>query len=207
MLNQFKIIFWDFDGVIVDSNEIRTQGFSEIFKSHSSKNIKKLIDYHEKNGGLSRYHKIKYFYENILIKSISQENIMIYAELYKKYVLSKLKNEKYLISDSVNYLKDNFENKSMHLISASDETELIELCDFFNISKFFKSIKGSPTTKIDNIDSIIKLENYSKQFITYIGDSINDYEASVANDINFIGYNFTDKFKAELNHIQSFSEL
>ena len=59
-------ILWDFDGVILDSMKIRDWGFKEIFKSFKKRDIDKLIDYHNLNGGLSRYVKIRYFYEEIL---------------------------------------------------------------------------------------------------------------------------------------------
>ena len=40
MLNKYSTIFWDFDGVIINSDEVRTEGFKCIFDSYS-KNISK----------------------------------------------------------------------------------------------------------------------------------------------------------------------
>ena len=33
MLNKYSTIFWDFDGVILNSDEVRTEGFKYIFDS------------------------------------------------------------------------------------------------------------------------------------------------------------------------------
>ena len=57
MLDEFSVILWDFDGVIIDSNEIRTKGFIDIFKSFNEEDVLKLVDFHKNNGGLSRYFK------------------------------------------------------------------------------------------------------------------------------------------------------
>ena len=46
-----------------NSNKIRTEGFKIIFKKFPKPFIDKLVDYHEMNGGLSRYHKVRYFFE------------------------------------------------------------------------------------------------------------------------------------------------
>ena len=66
MLEKYKTILWDFDGVILDSNIIRTKGFIEIFKDFPNNYITQLIKYHEEMGGLSRYHKIEYFFNKIV---------------------------------------------------------------------------------------------------------------------------------------------
>ena len=43
MLNKYSTIFWDFDGVILNSDEVRTEGFKYIFDSYSKKYTDKLI--------------------------------------------------------------------------------------------------------------------------------------------------------------------
>ena len=44
MLNKYSTIFWDFDGVIINSDEVRTEGFKYIFDSYSKEYIDKLED-------------------------------------------------------------------------------------------------------------------------------------------------------------------
>ena len=61
-----KNILFDFDGVIIDSMPIRENGFRLIFKDFDTNLVDKLIDYHNQNGGLSRYAKIKYFFEVVV---------------------------------------------------------------------------------------------------------------------------------------------
>ena len=63
-----KNILWDFDGVILNSIHVRDKGFIEIFKDFDNEKVDLLLQYHKKNGGLSRYVKIRYFFEKILNK-------------------------------------------------------------------------------------------------------------------------------------------
>ena len=60
---KYKTIIWDLDGTLIDSNEIKTDGFRILFSEHENHMIEALIDYHEENGGVSRYDKIKFFYK------------------------------------------------------------------------------------------------------------------------------------------------
>ena len=66
MKQEIKTILWDFDGVILDSMATRDWGFKEIFKDFTEAQVSRLLEYHRINGGLSRYVKIRYFYETIL---------------------------------------------------------------------------------------------------------------------------------------------
>ena len=57
-----KNIIFDFDGVVLDSVPVKTEAFIKLFQSYEKQHVDKLIEYHLKNGGKSRYLKIKYFY-------------------------------------------------------------------------------------------------------------------------------------------------
>ena len=61
-----KTIIFDFDGTIVDSVNIKTEGFAELYNEYGNNTVKQVVKYHLLNGGVSRYDKIRYFQENIL---------------------------------------------------------------------------------------------------------------------------------------------
>ena len=69
-----RSIFFDFDGVIIDSVGVKTNAFMEIFKDHP-RHREEILAYHQLNGGLSRYIKIRYIYEKILKKELSDEGL------------------------------------------------------------------------------------------------------------------------------------
>ena len=99
-----KNILWDFDGVILDSMKVRDWGFIEIFKKFNKDEVDKLIEYHRENGGLSRYVKIRYFYENILERPIKKEEVLDYAENFSLLMKTKLTDKSNLIQDSVRFI-------------------------------------------------------------------------------------------------------
>ena len=59
-LNDFKF-FWDFDGVIINSDNVRIKAFKNSLEDYDSKDVNTLLKFHENNGGLSRYVKFKFF--------------------------------------------------------------------------------------------------------------------------------------------------
>jgi phosphoglycolate phosphatase-like HAD superfamily hydrolase len=188
-IKHYKNVIWDFDGVILDSNEIRKKGFRFIFKDFKEDKVKLLLQYHFENGGLSRYVKIRHFYENILGRSITESQVNKHAEDFSRIMLEHLADKALVISDSYYFIKKYYKDYNFHIASGSDENELRILCKKLELSKYFLSIKGSPTPKINLVREIIRNNSYRINETCLIGDSVNDYEAATHSGISFIGYN------------------
>jgi len=199
-----KTILWDFDGVILDSMPVRDWGFKEIFKDFKPKQVNALLNFHKANGGLSRYVKIRYFYEHILNESISEARVLDYAEAFSVLMKKELTNPENLILDSISFIKDNFQNYNFHIVSGSDQEELRFLCKALSIEHYFISIHGSPTPKKQLVKDLLDQYNYNKEKTCLIGDSINDFEASEVNGISFYGYNNEELKNLDKGYIKRF---
>ena len=81
-LRAIKLIIFDFDGVLVESVELKGKAFEILFADESLSIRKQIVKYHLENGGVSRYDKIKYIYKNILNRSLTEEK---YQELLKRF--------------------------------------------------------------------------------------------------------------------------
>lgn len=185
---QIKYILWDFDGVIIDSEMIRQKGFRYALREYDEDLVDKLIDYHCENGGISRYEKFDYFLREILsysgnIKSQLKNFLADYSSVMER----EMTDSNLLIRESLEFIQENYENFEMHIVSASDDTELKNLASALSISVYFRSINGSPTPKVDLVKNIISEYNYVRDEIVLIGDSINDYHAAKDNNIHFMG--------------------
>lgn len=197
--DQYKVILWDFDGVIVESNKIRESGFRKVLEQFPEAQIESLIIFHNLNGGLSRYVKFRYFYEVICKSSISEEKIQYLADSFSEIMLEKLGSKEYLINDTVKFIESNSNSIEMNIVSGSDQNELRILCSRLDIDKNFKSICGSPTPKNTLVAGYLKNSKFKKEEVCLIGDSMNDYEAATINEIDFFGYN-----NIELEHLGNY---
>lgn len=206
MNKKTKTILWDFDGVILDSMSIRDWGFRQIFKHYANEYVSKLIDYHRINGGLSRYVKIRYFYEVLLGKSITEDKVLQYAEAFSALMKQELIHPENLINDALMFIKENFKNYNFHIVSGSDENELRFLCKALGIDSYFISIHGSPTPKTKLVKKLLKQHNYDSESTCLIGDSINDHEAATANNISFYGYNNEKLKEIGKHYIEHFKQ-
>jgi len=200
-------ILWDFDGVILDSMKVRDWGFVQIFKNFKESQVENLLEFHRLNGGLSRYVKIRYFFENILNKHIEENEINSYAYKFSELMREKLIDKENLIGDSLDFIKINYKNYNFHIVSGSDQGELRFLCKKLKIDKYFNSIHGSPTPKTELVKELIINNDYKFMNTCLIGDSINDFEAATDNNIEFFGYNNNKLRNLHKNYIHSFKDI
>lgn len=200
-----KTIFWDFDGVILDSMPIRNYGFTKIFEKFDKKLLDKLLEYHTFNGGLSRYVKIRYFYNTLLGSEVSDEKVKELADKFSNIMKAELTNKKYLIRETVEFIEKNYKNYNFHIVSGSDEKELNYLCNELGLTKYFKTIERSPTPKNDLVKNILQKYSYNPKEAILIGDSINDFDAANINGIKFYGYN-NEKLRGLDGYIEKFED-
>jgi len=202
-----KYVLWDFDGVIINSDEIRMKGFVHALRKYKEDDIDKLISYHKANGGLSRYNKFEYFFSKILEVTVEQSHINKLCSDYTEIMLKNLGNKDLLIKDSIDFIEQKRNEKDMILVSASDGIELNKLCKKLKIDHYFSMILGSPKPKDENLRDLVKTKRIDPAMSIYIGDSINDKQAAEENSIKFFGYNNRELLKSSKNYIYTFQEF
>jgi HAD superfamily hydrolase (TIGR01549 family) len=185
----FKAILWDFDGVIMNSNQIRDNGFVNVLNDFPEEQVELLLQYHRKNGGLSRYVKFRYFFEQIRNENVTEEIIMHYAAQFSKDVMQHLTNPEMLITETVDFIKRTYHSIPMYIVSGSDQEELRKVCKEVKIGHYFKGIYGSPVPKKQLVKNILVNDSLLPDHLLLVGDSINDYEAAHENGLFFMAYN------------------
>ena len=188
-MKKYKSLIFDCDGVILNSNEIKTESFRKILSEFDQSAVKEFINYHRNNGGISRYIKLDYFLTIILPKYSkfqgNKESILL--SLIKNYG-NECKELLYEadVADDLEKLKSLTSNIPWIIVSGSDQKELREIFKYKKINKYFNGgIFGSPEKKIDIIkrESIHGLINYPALFL---GDSKLDHHVAKNLNIDFL---------------------
>lgn len=203
-----KNIFFDFDGVILDSMDIRDYGFKTILSPYDRFNkMKDFIKYHRFNAGLSRFHKIRYFFKEYLDEEISDEKVNEMAEEFSKIMRKELIDKKYLIKQTVEFMEKNYLKYNFYIVSGSEQEELRYICKNLGIEIYFKEILGSPIHKNELVKMTVEKDKLNSEESILIGDSINDYEAAESNGLDFYGFN-NEKLKEKSKYyIEDFKKI
>jgi phosphoglycolate phosphatase-like HAD superfamily hydrolase len=191
MLENYKFILWDFDGVIIDSDKARVQGFREVLNDFPQEEVEALVNFHARNGGLSRYVKFRYFYEVIRKEPVTEDRVQELAHSFSEIMRFTLTSKSLLIQDSIGFIQSKFDSIPFHIVSGSDGNELRYLCTELGIAHMFRSIQGSPTPKTELVKGLVTQGIIDPTQTCLIGDAGNDFDAASANGIDFYGYNNT----------------
>ena len=65
-INRFRTIIFDCDGVILDSNKVKSSAFYEVALVYGEEAANALVKYNSENGGISRFKKFEHFLKSIV---------------------------------------------------------------------------------------------------------------------------------------------
>ena len=93
-LKRYKTMVFDCDGVILDSNELKTQAYYETAISFGANEhqAKALVDYHVRLGGISRFIKFEYFLREILGLPVTDDGMQILLNRFAREIHRGLLN-------------------------------------------------------------------------------------------------------------------
>lgn len=184
ILKSKEVIFWDFDGVIKDSLDVKADAFVDIFKDIDQTIKDKIRRHHLENGGVSRFDKIPLYMEWVSLP-LNEKSIQAHIDAFAAMV-----TEKVVVSQWVpgvkEYLEENFKNQEFVLVTATPQREIEEILIKLGISHFFQSIHGSPISKSTSLAKEIEKRSFSKDKFLMVGDSSTDLEAALANEVPFV---------------------
>lgn len=181
----FRSIILDFDGVIIESVDIKTRAFRELFREYPE-HVDEIAQYHLKNGGMSRFKKFSYIYGNILKQPLDEFKMQELGEAFSKIVRSEMISCPFVVG-AEDFLKKYSQHSMLFIASGTPEDELREIALERGISRFFRGIFGTPRTKSDIILGILEEFNLGKKEVFFVGDSFNDYEGARIAGVPFIG--------------------
>lgn len=181
-----KNLIYDFDGVICDSVNIKTDAFLELYKNENSVIKSQIKKYHLDNGGVSRFEKIKYFETILLKKKYSKKNIKLLTDYFGELVKGKVISSKY-INGVLDFLKINFINSKQFICTGTPEFEIKEILKKREINYLFDGVFGSPNSKTEIINNIITDNSIKNSDCIFFGDTMTDYNASIETGVSFIG--------------------
>ena len=184
LVKEFKIVFWDFDGVIKDSVSVKSLGYAKLFSPFGQEVVEQVNQHHEVNGGVSRFEKIPLY----LSWAGEQANPAQVHEFCNRF--SNLVQQAVIDSPWVpgvyEYLKTHYTRQCFILITGTPQEEIEQILDALELTRYFKEVHGAPKIKANVVSEILTQMDYSPEQALVIGDSNTDLEAAKRNNVAFL---------------------
>ena len=185
-LMKYDAIFFDFDGVLAECMNVKTEAFAKLYEPYGNEIAKKVVKHHIENGGISRYKKFEYYHQNYLNITLSEAEVEKLAQQFSDIVVQKVIESDW-VKGVKEFLEENQNNIDMYVISGTPQNELKKIVKERNMEKYFKGVYGTPKTKPEIMNRIIAEKKYDKKRTLYIGDSLSDFRDSEKAEVGFLG--------------------
>jgi phosphoglycolate phosphatase len=204
-----KCVIFDFDGTLVDSNNIKHQSFFDVTKSlGGAKDILEVVlaagDFGDRSD-IFKYLITQLKLDKDDCKHSASELIGKYTALCEERIAQASEIEG---ATQVLTLLSKI-GMRLSISSATPETTLKKIISLRGLSSKFDKIYGAPSSKEQHIQKISNEWMYSMSEIVYVGDSEVDRKAALRVDCHFVGVGKDySRFKIKPNMmIRSLSDL
>lgn len=179
----YNCFFFDFDGVILESANIKTEAFLELYAG--SRFEDKVKEYHLSNQGISRFVKFRWIAENFFHQNLSDEEEIKLGNRFTEIVFEKILKTTF-VPGILQLLKElNDAKKFLVIASGTPQEELELIVEKRKLGAFFQEIYGSPKQKKDIVADVMNRKNFTQKECIFFGDATTDFEAAQANQIHF----------------------
>ncbi|MFH1772676.1 MAG: HAD family hydrolase [Candidatus Omnitrophota bacterium] len=179
-----KCILFDFDGVIAESVDVKTEAFRALFECYPEY-VDEIVDFHVKNGGMSRYDKFKYYYSTIIKEDLTKERFLSLCDQFSNLVVEKVISAPFV--KGAKELIDKCSLKfDLFIVSGTPDKEIKKIVKGRGLGGYFKGVFGSPSTKAKLIGDILEDLKLNPCEAVFIGDAVNDLKAAKNTGVKFI---------------------
>ena len=202
-------LFFDFDGVILDSLSVKTDAFYRLYEPFGKEIAEKVADHHLKNGGVSRFEKFYIYHKTFLGKDLSDEEHAQWCDRFSNEVVQGVIDSPE-VSGAWDFIQlANEKSLDCFVITGTPTDEMNQILDGLDKLDLFKEVCGSPKKKTPWVEELMEKYGYRSQELVFFGDAGSDRDAAKHHNIDFYLRRHADNgFMAdELFEFDSFIEI
>ena len=185
-------VVFDFDGTLVDSNDIKVQTFYEVTKSHdpTGSTVTRILNQFPNKDRYGLFHAIigELFANNQIEDSKDLE--ILATQLAEDYTVTcekAIENCKEVpgTSETLRWLSE--QHLPIFINSRTPTTTLKRLITSRSLHSYVSDSYGAPATKLENFQLIQSQIHAQPRELLFVGDSDDDQEAAQEAGCHFIG--------------------
>ncbi len=184
MYDKIKHIFYDFDGVLAESLEVKSKAFYNLYLPFGESIAKEVLQHHLDNGGMSRYEKFKLYHKTYLNEDLNEEGIEIWAQKFSELVVQGVIDST-AVPGAHDFLEDMKNRTRSWIITGTPTEEMKKIAKHRGVIDYFEEICGSPKKKFYWTEYLIEKNNLDRSEILFLGDANSDYNAATKSNLNF----------------------
>ena len=176
---------FDCDGVLLDSNGVKTQAFREVAMRYGVEIADEVVRHHLEHGGISRHVKLRRIFDELLHRPDEPGE---FDELLRRFATASRRGlESAAVEPDAAALLAELADAGhvLHVVSGGLEEEVRWVLDRKRLGKYFTSVRGSPTTKWQHVDDLVAHRSAASPAVL-VGDSREDLRVALEHGLTAV---------------------
>lgn len=183
-------IILDFDGVLVESNAVKTAAFAQLYAGYP-RYADAMMAYHLANISLPRREKFQHAASTLMGlpqgSNEAKEIVDAMAARFSVLVVDGVVNCPEVAGAS-RFLRHFFKTVPLFITSNTPQAELADILRRRGLRHLFTEVFGNPPVpKKAAIQRILSHRQLAPEQVVFVGDAPSDHEAAVATGLRFVG--------------------
>lgn len=183
-MSLLRAVICDFDGVILESNELKTRAFEAVFSTFPS-HAAAMMAYHHAHVSDSRFAKFEHLVTGRLGRPSGDPLVAELAAAFSREMIRQIDGCP-LVPGAVEFLGRVGAVLPVFLASVTPEGELRDILQRRSLAGHFRGVYGCPPwSKADAVGDIVKGLG-GPDGVLFVGDSAGDQRAAQATGVEFL---------------------
>jgi len=180
-----RAIVFDFDGVILESADVKTEAFVELYADHGPNVVEQVRAHHLANLGLSRFKKFEWIAANVLGKPLTDVERTRLGDRFSDLALEKVLAAKF-VAGAEAALVALSSRYPLFVASGTPQDELALIVERRRLRAHFREVHGTPREKPQILREIMGRYELAPREVLFVGDGLTDHKAAAATGVEFL---------------------
>jgi phosphoglycolate phosphatase-like HAD superfamily hydrolase len=182
---RLRALVFDFDGVILESADIKTDAFVELFSHLAPSMVAQVREHHLANLGISRFVKFDWIYQNLIQTPLAETEKLELGERFSSIALRKVLACPF-VPGAEEALAALSPRLPLFVASGTPQDELDRIVDARELRGHFREVWGSPREKANILHDIAARHDLGMHEILFVGDGASDERAAQVAGTQFL---------------------
>jgi phosphoglycolate phosphatase-like HAD superfamily hydrolase len=171
-------VLFDFDGVILESADVKTDAFAELYADHGAEVVGRVREHHLANLGISRFKKFAWIAENVLGRQLTEDESAALGRRFTDLALAKVLAAPFVAGAEAALAALAARRLPMFVASGTPVDELRMIVSRRGLAPMFGEVHGAPREKAEIARDLMARHGIAPGELLFIGDGMSDYKAA-----------------------------
>ena len=183
---RIRAVVFDFDGVILESADVKTDAFVELYAEHGAEVVGRVRAHHLANVGISRFKKFAWIAEHVLGRALTEDDSAALGQRFSDLVLAKVLAAPFVPGADAALDALGALGLPMFVASGTPHDELQLIVERRGLGSAFREVHGAPREKPEILRDLLARLGLAPDQLLFIGDGMSDYKAARAAGTEFL---------------------